>query len=236
MIELIIATFSAPRRPLDDWIKLLKLAKINRLYLEPHHCRSYLLSRLTKANIRIFLEFGTFSNDPDLWEKIPKARSVGQDGQVLKEITFNRKPICPSHHQVKKIKLKKLAELTRKFKFAGVWLDGLHFPSSWEKKSATKISGCFCQNCRGQFARFLKIRPNKNSKPDWPLKLYPQEWFSWRVSQLTSFLKEARKNSAPDPLTIMIIKTETARAALPPISTPSPVQFDVVEAHEFQLN
>lgn len=42
-------------------------------------------------------------------------------------------------------------------------------------------------------------------------------------------LKEARKNTPPDPLTIMINKTETARTALPPISAPSPVQFNVVE-------
>lgn len=192
MRDLFISAFSKPVRPANQWIARLKSCRINSVFLNSQDCHLHLLSLLAKNQIKVFLEFGTFSNNPLLWQEIPEARVVDRNGRVLTNLTFNRKPVCPSNPKVRKIKLENLDKMTQKFSFAGVWLDGLRFPSVWEKRVPEKIATCFCRHCRRLFMHYLGKNRPQDAKPDWPLRLYSEKWYQWRANQLGKFLKEAK--------------------------------------------
>lgn len=192
MRGLLVSAFSKPVKPINQWVVLLKSLGINSVFLNIQDCNDKLLALLAKTKIKVFLEFGLFSNDPLLWKKFPQARVVNRNGKILTKIAFNRKPVCPNNPKVRKIKLENLDKITQKFSFAGVWLDGLRFPSAWERKVPEKIETCFCSNCQELFAHHQGIKPPQHTKPDWPLRLYPKRWYQWRANQLVRFLRETK--------------------------------------------
>ncbi len=192
MKNLLLAAFSQPVEPINQWLILLKSLGIEAVFLNPQDCQPQLLSRLSKNKIKVFLEFGFFPHEPLLWRKLPQARVVGRSGKVLTNFTFNRKPVCPNHPQIRKMKLNQLNQISQKFAFDGVWLDGFRFPSTWERKTPEKIETCFCPHCRALFGQHLGIKPPQGSQPDWPLRLYSQEWYRWRAQQLVGLLKEVK--------------------------------------------
>lgn len=188
----VISAFSRATKSTKRWIALLKFLGINRVFLDACDLNHQLLNSLAKNKIKVFLEFGVFSNDPYLWKTLPQARVVGRNGKILKNLTFGRRPICPSNPKVRKAKLTEIDRVTKKFPLDTIFLDGLRFPSAWEKKVPEKREACFCPNCLKNFAQSQKIKPLDNAKPDWPLRLYPQKWYHWRTSLLVNFLKKAR--------------------------------------------
>lgn len=192
MRGLLVSAFSKPVKPINQWVVLLKSLGINSVFLNIQDCNDKLLALLASNKIKVFLEFGLFSNDPLLSRIIPEARIVDKTGKILTKIAFNRKPVCPNNPKVRKIKLENLDKITQKFSFAGVWLDGLRFPSAWERKVPEKIETCFCPNCQELFAHHQGIKPPQHTKPDWPLRLYPKRWYQWRANQLVRFLRETK--------------------------------------------
>jgi hypothetical protein len=193
MRQSIVSCFSQPKKPIKEWVGLLKSLKINAVFLNSQGLNNKLLASLKDTKIKVFLEFGVFSNDPILWGKIPSARVISKNGKVLTNLTFGRKPVCPSNPKVKMIKLERLKMLTKIYTLDGVWFDGLRFPGSWEKKIPEKLDTCFCPNCLTTFAQDNRVKPPSETQPSWPLKYYPKKWYQWRTSLLISFLEEARK-------------------------------------------
>jgi uncharacterized lipoprotein YddW (UPF0748 family) len=93
--------------------------------------------------------------------------------------------LCPSNPEARQHLRAVLKEIAKKYDIAGIHLDYIRYPSS---------AFCYCDCCLRRFKAYMGM----DMAPNALIAAYPQKWDEWRREQITSLVKEIRKDLGTD--------------------------------------
>lgn len=149
-----------------------------------------------KEGIKIYAEIGLFVGT-EHWKSHPESRPITRRGIPMeKEDWYGG--VCPNQDWLRQKKLLSIQKLCKENQVDGIWLDFIRYPCHWEGKDPQLTDTCFCPVCLQRFQQQTGIKiPAKlkstKIKADWILTNHPDDWYNWRCSVITDYVKETRK-------------------------------------------
>lgn len=150
---------------------------------------------LRNEGIRIYAEFGVFVGE-SYWGEIPGSRPVGPDGAKIPKLDWYA-GLNPASSELRRRKLEEFREVLESGILDGIWLDFIRWPSRWEERNPQFLSTSFDRDTLSKFASDERIEGFPVDNPHQASRLIREklreEWTSWRCTQVTSWVAEARR-------------------------------------------
>jgi len=122
-------------------------------------------------------------SEPGYW--LSKHLDLVQLGRDRRMLHDELKPILrwadPAKKEVRSHEKSLITEVVENYEVDGIQLDYIRYPE--------EALGCFCDYCRKTFKNLYEVDPVEIRQPDQALSL----WIQWRAENITSFVRELRK-------------------------------------------
>jgi len=150
-----------------------------------------------KYGIKTFTVFPVFCSPGKEFEN-KKFYAIDGYGNIAKDEWVNF--ACPSNEEYRKLKLKELKNIIKKYNPDGISIDFIRYFVYWEKigpgeKIDPLKNTCFCDKSINKFEKTKGIRLPENlittkEKAKWILKHHKNEWVEWKTEVIASMVKE----------------------------------------------
>jgi hypothetical protein len=168
---------------------------INVVFLAP---QKQLIQSHAQVGSDAFLTLNVFGGRK-AWNDFSDSQPILADGKYLDD---HYGGVCPTHSAWRTSRLSLLADWVREYGgekgISGVWLDFVRYPGRWEHEHPQIPDTCYCDRCLSLFQEQAKVTIPSDlhliiEKSAWIKENVPIEWMQWKVSQVTSFVRDARK-------------------------------------------
>jgi hypothetical protein len=176
-----------------NWINVVFLP-IQKQFIQSH----------ANAGKKVFLTLNVFGGR-EAWDRFPDSIPVTAIGDSLEHAYGG---ICPTHSAWRSSRLSLLTDWINEYGdpkgIAGIWLDFIRYPGRWEHEYPEIPDTCYCERCLSLFQNQFKIVIPSDlhltiDKSAWIKNNAPHEWMQWKMNQITSFVRDARKTLDKNP-------------------------------------
>ncbi len=182
--------FSSPN---EQSLKAMLELNLDTVFIPYHEANASNLDKIrkSKSDVKINVEVPVFAGK-ELLEKFPNALPVEASG--LKMLIG----VCPTHPGVRGECLKKIDSLLP-LNPDGIWLDFIRYPTKWEEPVPYILDTCYCDRCLKLFSEYIGESLTGNTLEEKVLLIdgsYYIEWLEFKVSQITTMVKEVKDKIA----------------------------------------